>query len=149
MRLSTVPASSVLAELESDEQFEALVAPEDLRYLDRGTQEYCNLSHKNGRSEYMDSNLASPLPASSAEQDERRGFATASILGNAVVFSTPFAMPYALAIDGYKNGQKMGADQFDPALLGNPNADTRTDNGFIAFAAEDDVTIEYRAYKSL
>jgi hypothetical protein len=147
--LSSIPYSDLIAELNQDADAAVLTDAEKIDAMNTAGQEACTIYYNNRRLNWKKNNLATPIPASSQDQNERRGFGTASILGDANVFTTPFPLPYALAIDGYKNGQKMGADQFDPALLGNPLADTRTINGFTGFAPENGVIIEYRAYKPL
>ena len=143
--LSDIQVSELIKDIEADVDGNVLTSPEKIEVINTSGQEVSTIYFNNKKNNYKKTNLASPIPATSAGVDERRGFASASMTGTFVPFSTPFALPYMLSITGYKNGQIMGADQFEP-LTG---LDTRTAAGFTAFAPDDGVTIEYRAYKPL
>jgi len=83
------------------------------------------------------------LPAVSTGADTRKGFGTANIAGTPISFTSALATPYLLNVLGYKDGNLVGVDFFDKSVT--PPIDTRTTNGFTAFAADDGVTIEYEA----
>jgi hypothetical protein len=143
MSLSTIVAADLITELSSDADFDLLSESEKIQLINSASQQVCNIYFDNKRADYKGTNLAAPLPAFSVNLNERAGFSTASILGIPVSFTSPFGLPYMLTLIGYKDGLEYGIGFFNP--IG--GTDTRTADGFTAFAAEDGVTIEYRAFK--
>ncbi len=142
--LSDIPISDFIKELDEDEDAKALATSEEIEVINASGQEACTIYFNNKRTNWKKTNLASPVAGISVGQDERRGFGTASINGTFIPFSSLYSLPYLLSVQGYKNGQEYGVGFFDQTLL-----DTRATNGFYAYAAEDGVTIEYRASKPL
>ena len=74
--LSIIPASKVLDELEVDPDWAALSDAEKLQVLNTATQEVCNEYYDNGRKDYLDTNLTTPLPPDVVAQ-EKAGFGIA------------------------------------------------------------------------
>jgi hypothetical protein len=136
--LSIITVQEIIDEMEANEQFATLTADEQLELINSSQQEVCDSYIANGRDDYRSSNLTLPLIAGVNLANLRIGSGFASIAGTPIVF-TVSGSPAPLDTATPKILMSNGVTYINPV----GDVDTRTANGFTAFAMADDVPFDY------
>lgn len=147
MPLSLIPASDAIAELSSDEDFAALSETQQLKILDSVAGETARIYYNNSREDYITSNLAQALPAQAQFPQMRADTVVATIAGTTVTFSSALnaaldvnnVAQYSLSFDNNSVSYKHPTS----------GADSRTNDGFIAYSVVDGVETTWIAAEPL
>lgn len=131
--LSTITVQQILDEMSASEEFSGLTDAEQLELINTAQQDVCEIYFQDGRDDYKTNNLLSAVASSGVGY--RSGSGVATIAGNPITFSTP------LSTNTYSLSLPPGVSYLDP----NTNADSRTTDGFTAYAMADGVEFTYIA----
>ena len=131
---STATFQNVIDGFTSNPVFDNLTQAQQLQVINSALNDIKQDCKRNTLPFYKTSTLANPT-ALVDEQSMRTGTnETASIAGNPIVFTTPLVGSYNLILPP-------GVSYINPNTL----VDTRTTNGFTAFAALDNTLFDYTA----
>jgi hypothetical protein len=142
--LSGIAASFIISELADDDAFASLTTDEQLAIMSSAQEEVNQILFNNGRTDFLANNFSAAIP-SQINIDERRGSGLASIAGTPILYTSALNVlkPEIIIFPA-------GVDYRDPAFApDDPAGDTRTPDGFTAFASEDDTPFSYIAGDAL